>query len=139
MTSEPRSLLSRHRLRSTEGRLRILKLLASSARPLSAAEVHAGLGAEGPDLATVYRTLDRFAELSLAIAVRFGDGTRRFEIARGDHHHHMVCRLCGSVADLASCKIEPLEDLAMQRHGFRVESHSLELYGTCRRCAQSLQ
>ena len=137
--AECRTLLSRYRLRSTEGRVRILHLMASSPIPLSAAQVHRKLGEGRPDLATIYRTLERFAEVSLVRALRFGDGARCYEIARGEHHHHLVCTICGSVADLATCRVEPLEDLALHRYGFHVASHSLEFYGTCRECTRRPQ
>ena len=138
MTSlESRTLLRRHRLRPTAGRLRILDLLAEAAAPLSAAEVHDRLGEERPDLATVYRNLDRFAEARIVRPVRFEDGARRYEIAGGDHHHHLVCTSCGEVTDLASCRIEPFAEAAFRRHGFLVASHSLEFYGMCRKCARN--
>jgi Fur family ferric uptake transcriptional regulator len=134
---ESRALLSRHRLRPTAGRLGILDLLASSGSPLSAAEVHEGLGDGRPDLATVYRNLERFAAASIVRPVRFEDGARRYEIAGGDHHHHLVCTTCGEIEDLASCRIEPFAEAALHRHGFQVASHSLEFYGTCRKCSIS--
>jgi Fur family transcriptional regulator, ferric uptake regulator len=134
--TESRNVLTRHRLRSTDGRLRILRLLESAPVPLSAAQVHEGLGEDGPDLATVYRTLDRFSSASLISAVRFSDGTRRFEIARNTHHHHLVCTTCGSIADMGLCRVEPLVDHAFEQHGFTVASHSLEFYGTCRDCSR---
>src|SRR5512143_1283496 len=134
---ESGALLSRHRLRPTAIRLRILDVLDASRSPLSAAEVHARLGEGGPDLATVYRNLDRFAGASIVRPVRFADGTRRYEIARGGHHHHLVCTLCGEIEDLAPCGVELLEEAAIRQHGFHVASHSLEFYGTCRSCAQN--
>jgi Fur family ferric uptake transcriptional regulator len=138
MTSfESRALLNRHKLRPTAGRLRILNLLVASGSPLSAAEVHDKLGEERPDLATVYRSLDRFTAEAIVRPVRFEDGARRYEIAHGDHHHHLVCTSCGEIEDLASCRIEPFAQAAFDRHGFRVASHSLEFYGTCRKCSQT--
>lgn len=134
--TEHRALLNRHQLRPTTVRLQILDLLATSPSPLSAAVVHARLGEGRPDLATIYRNLDRFAAATIVRSMRFNDGTLRFEMAQGDHHHHLVCTRCGEIEDLASCRIEALADAAIQSHGFHVVSHSLEFYGTCRMCAQ---
>ena len=137
MRIDPRALLTRHRVRPTAIRLQMLDVLATSPAPLSAADVHSRLGEGRPDLATVYRNLDRFADEAIVRPVRFHDGTRRYEIAQGDHHHHLVCTMCGEVEDLAPCRIEAFTEAAIQRLGFRVASHSLEFYGTCRICAQN--
>jgi Fur family ferric uptake transcriptional regulator len=115
-------------------RIRILELLGDSPFPLSAGEVHARLGDDGPDLVTVYRTLERFAQVALARAVRLDDGVRRFEPADRIHHHHLVCTECGRVEDLDACLSAPLEERALEKHGFRVARHNLEFFGTCKRC-----
>ena len=132
---EARELLDRHGLRATRGRLRILDVLRSGSVPLSAGEVHESVGARILDLATIYRTLERFAAADLVRPVQLGDGIRRYEIADGDHHHHLVCTSCGAVEKLSNCQVASIEDLALREHGFRVASHTLELFGTCRGCA----
>src|SRR6187431_1051747 len=51
-----------------------------------------------------------------------------------EHHHHLVCLSCGSVEDTELCAT-PSQRSLTRRHGFRAESHELEIYGTCRRCS----
>ena len=132
---EARALLDRHGLRATRGRLRILDVLRAGSAPLSAGEVHESVGTGILDLATIYRTLERFAATDLVRPVQLGDGIRRYEIADGDHHHHLVCTSCGAVENLASCQVAAIEELALREHGFHVASHALEFFGTCRGCA----
>ncbi len=128
-------LLRDRSLRRTRRRLRIIEVLRDTPRPLTARELRAQLGEDSVDLATVYRTLERFVAASLANRVQLGDGTARYEIADRNHHHHLVCTICGAVESLATCQVGPLEDLALREHGFHVASHSLEFFGTCQGCA----
>jgi Fur family transcriptional regulator, ferric uptake regulator len=127
-------LLRDRALRCTQRRLRILEALRLATRPLTARELHGQLGGESIDLATVYRTLERFVEASLAHRLRLGDSAARYEIVEPNHHHHLVCTSCGAVEALADCRVGPLEDLALREHGFHVVRHSLEFFGTCHEC-----
>ena len=128
-------LLRQRSLRRTQRRLRILEALHGARRPLTARELWTQLGEGNVDLATVYRTLERFVAASLVDQVQLGDGIGRYEIAGRSHHHHLVCTVCGAIDSLATCGIGPIESIAMRERGFRVASHSLELYGTCQECA----
>jgi Fur family ferric uptake transcriptional regulator len=133
--SDPlRSLLVRHDLRATRGRLNVLAVLQSTARPLSAAEVHERLAPERADLATVYRSLESFADRSMVRPVVLRDGVRRFELAERKHHHHLICDRCGSVQDLAACNVSPFESMARDEHGFQVTDHAIEFFGICQGC-----
>ena len=129
----PRRILRHHRLRATPGRVRILEQLRGAPSPLSAAELRERIGPGGPDLATVYRTLERFVSVGIARTVLVEPTVRRFEIA-GSHNHHLTCTTCGWIAPLPICAIERMEKAARLDHGFEVEHHVLELFGTCQEC-----
>lgn len=90
----------------------------------------------GIGYATVYRTLKLLAESGVASERRFGDGLSRYELADDDddHHDHLICLGCGSITEFEEPRIEKLQDAVAERHGFRVESHRHELYGTCAAC-----
>jgi Fur family transcriptional regulator, ferric uptake regulator len=86
-------------------------------------------------VATVYRTMKLLAEAGLAHARNFGDGQTRYEAAVGKHHHdHLICTRCGAIVEFEDDRIEHLQDAVARRHGFRVTSHKMELYGLCRTC-----
>jgi Fur family ferric uptake transcriptional regulator len=86
-------------------------------------------------VATVYRTMKLLAESGLASARNFGDGQTRYEAALGRHHHdHLICTRCGTIVEFENDQIERLQDLVARKHGFRVASHKMELYGLCRAC-----
>ena len=85
----------------------------------------------GVGLVTVYRMLDLLSGLGLVRRLDLGDGPR-YELAE-DHHHHLICEDCGSVAEFEQCPLDPgrLPHLASN---FEVRAHSLEVYGTCADC-----
>lgn len=82
-------------------------------------------------MVTVYRTLDLFSELGLVRRLDLGDGAR-YELA-DDHHHHLICEECGTVAEFEQCPLD-LQRLPEIGSGFEVRAHSLEVYGTCPAC-----
>jgi Fur family ferric uptake transcriptional regulator len=114
-------------------------VLRGAGRPLRVSELHDSLGPDRPDLVTVYRTLDRFVESAIAKIVHLSDGIRRYELADQRHHHHLTCTECGRIEPLPFCGVSSLENLALQKHGFRVTDHMLELFGTCRECTGQQQ
>jgi Fur family ferric uptake transcriptional regulator len=89
-------------------------------------------------MATVYRTMKLLSECGLAHARNFGDGQTRYEAAIGRHHHdHLICTECGTIIEFENNRIEALQEMVARRHGFRVTSHKMELYGLCRSCQRS--
>lgn len=80
-------------------------------------------------LATVYRTIDLLRDAGFVRPLA-GAYVRCHE----GHHHHLVCTSCGSVEETELCGA-PSADVLRRRHGFRAESHELDVYGRCARCA----
>lgn len=99
-----------------------------------------GLVAATPGVgrATVFRTLRLLQDIGSLCQVVLDDGTLEYRITSGGHHHHVVCSQCSAVTDFAACDIDDLlTDLARQT-GYDIQSHRLEVYGRCARCAGDL-
>lgn len=87
--------------------------------------------------ATVYRTLSVLEESGFVEGLETGDGGRRFEHVLGhEHHDHMVCLRCEKIIEFRDDELERRQELAAKRVGFRIERHSLRMYGTCKACQQ---
>lgn len=92
------------------------------------------------DLASIYRTLELFVELKVVHAIEFGDGKRRYELIDDkNHHHHLVCNNCGKVEDIRLTIVEKMLSDVKTQSDFRVERHSLELFGLCINCQESFR
>ena len=81
----------------------------------------------GVGLVTVYRTLDLLSGLGVVRRLDLGDGPR-YELAE-DHHHHLICEGCGSVAEFEACSLETAR-LPQVWSDLEIKAHSLEVYGT---------
>ncbi len=118
-------------LKVTLPRVKILQILeASEHHHLSAEDVYKALMEAGEDvgLATVYRVLTQFETAGLVMRHNFDGGHSVFELARGEHHDHMVCVESGKVIEFHNEDIEKLQEQIAEKHGFQLTGHSLVLY-----------
>ena len=120
-------------LKVTLPRLKILQILESSEgghQHLSAEDVYRALLAAGEDvgLATVYRVLTQFESAGLVSRHNFETGHSVFELAKGEHHDHMVCMESGDVVEFTDSIIEDRQRQIAAEHGFEIVDHSLVLY-----------
>jgi Fur family transcriptional regulator, ferric uptake regulator len=88
----------------------------------------------GVGRATVFRTLDVLVGLRLLDRVHRPDGSHCYVNASPGHRHHLICSECGTVIEFHDCNVDDLVASLSTRTHFRIESHWLELYGTCERC-----
>ena len=123
-------------LRVTRQRLAVLH--AVHAEPHVAADVvvervRSDLGAISTQ--AVYDTLNALTERGILRRFEPAGSSMRFEISTGDNHHHLVCRSCGSVTDVACavgsipCAVPP--DTA----GVVVDEAEVTYWGLCAACA----
>jgi Fur family ferric uptake transcriptional regulator len=120
-------------LKVTLPRLKILQILESSgesSQHLSAEDVYLALRDAGEEvgLATVYRVLTQFESAGLVARHNFETGHSVFELAKGDHHDHMVCVSSGEVVEFTDPLIERRQREIAEAHGYELVDHSLVLY-----------
>lgn len=129
--------LREHGLRATHARIAIVKLLDASDVPLTLADIHEKVRAQGCDFATVFRFISILEEKELVQRVAWIDGTTRHEIRDRDghhHHHYLICRTCHKVEPLDECVVEQFESQIAKERGYSGLSHSLQLSGVCPDC-----
>ena len=105
----------------------------------TAQEIHASLHAAGDKigLATVYRTLQALAEAGEVDVLRTDDGEalyRRCESVK--HHHHLVCRQCGTTVEISGGGVETWAEQMAAEHGFTDLEHIFDVFGLCAECSQ---
>ena len=121
-------------LKVTLPRVKILQLLEQAEadnQHFSAEDVYRSLMDSGEDvgLATVYRVLTQFEAAGLVVRHNFEAGHSVFELAKGEHHDHIVCMETGEV-------IEFYDDIIEERQHKLVEepNPSWTQHGTQKRC-----
>jgi len=120
-------------LKVTLPRVKILQILENcqaERQHMSAEEVYDALRDAGEDvgLATVYRVLTQFESAKLVERHHFETGHSVFELAKGEHHDHMICEATGEVVEFADPVIERRQREIAEEHGFELIDHSLVLY-----------
>ena len=125
--------------RYTAKRRALVDALRSAGNPVAIAELadpRAGL-----PQSSVYRNLAVLEQAGAVLRVVTGEEFGRYELAEDltEHHHHLVCRSCGTVEDvtvpagLERSMARTVTDVA-DRVGFSAVSHRLDLIGICRNC-----
>ncbi|NYT23302.1 ferric iron uptake transcriptional regulator [Alcaligenaceae bacterium] len=125
-------------LKATFPRLKILDIFRrADERHQSAEDVYRTLIAEDVDigLATVYRVLTQFEQAGILVRSQFDGGKAVFELNDGDHHDHLICTYCNKVVEFSDTEIESRQYKVAEDHGFKLESHTMMLYGMCPECA----
>lgn len=126
--------LTRYGHRLTGPRRAVLDAIASAPAPFSIEEICEAV--PGVGRATTFRTVKLLQELDLVCRVPLEDGTVRYQLSRSNaHHHHLVCSGCGEVAEFSDKELDARIEVNAGTSGFRLESHSVELYGLCRTCS----
>jgi Fur family ferric uptake transcriptional regulator len=134
--------MAQHGLKNTRQRSLIIETFFHTGGHLSVEEVWNKVRSQDAkvSVATVYRTMKLLAECGLAHARNFGDGQTRYEAAVGrQHHDHLICTRCGTIVEFENDRIEAMQEAVARKHGFKVTSHKMELYGLCAKCRQATE
>jgi Fur family transcriptional regulator, ferric uptake regulator len=128
-------------VRATRQRAAISALLENLDDFRSAQELHDELRrrGEGIGLTTVYRTLQSMATAGLVDSLRTDTGEAVYRRCSDQHHHHLVCRACGSTVEISGGEAEVWAAEVARAHGFSDVSHTIEIFGVCGDCRSADQ
>lgn len=126
--------------RYSNGRRRVVAALSAASGPVTIPrllELDTALAQS-----SAYRNLAILEEVGAVTRIVTHDDHARYELAEGltdHHHHHLICTSCGDVADFElSAEVERSLQRAARSAGrkaeFRIDSHQLDLLGSCARC-----
>jgi Fur family ferric uptake transcriptional regulator len=136
--SGPRSVADELRgagLRVTAARVAILEAVRAGDH-LGAEAIAVGARERVGHVSTqaVYEALNALTNAGLVRRIEPAGSPARYEGRTGDNHHHLVCRVCGSVTDVdcvvgeAPC-LEPAGDA-----GYLVDEADVTFWGICPDC-----
>ena len=82
----------------------------------------------------VYDVLGALTGAGLLRRIQPRGSVARYEARVGDNHHHVVCRSCGTIADVdCAVGVAPCLD-AVEDHGFVIDEAEVIYWGTCPAC-----
>jgi Fur family ferric uptake transcriptional regulator len=83
----------------------------------------------------VYDVLRALTAAGLVRRIQPSGSVARYESRVGDNHHHVVCRSCGSLADV-DCAVGTTPCLtASDDHGFAIDEAEVIYWGLCPTCS----
>ncbi len=131
-------------MRMTNQREIILEELRNTTSHPTADELYLRVKERLPriSLATVYRNLEKMAELGLIQKIKTSGYQTRFD-GNPNFHYHIRCIYCGKIDDLPIRPIKALEDpehieLDGDLGGYKVVGFNLEFLGICPECMKTL-
>jgi Fe2+ or Zn2+ uptake regulation protein len=84
-------------------------------------------------LGTVYRNLQKLvSDKKLQVLMR---GRSQHFDPLVERHQHFICELCDRVYDVLIDNRREIRPVKLPHEGFKVTSHQLAFYGTCKHCA----
>jgi len=139
MSCEPdtASILRSSRQKLTPQRLLILSCARHAQGHITAPRIIELVRASYPyvDASTVYRTLSSAKELGLISETRIGGGDSLFEWIGSNRHHHLACRVCGSVSSLEEHHLDEVKATLKRVTGFEADLDHIAIHGVCKDCA----
>ena len=124
--------------RNTWQREAVRDALGDSDGFVSAQSLHASLkdGGSTVGLATVYRALADLATEGEADSLQ-QDGESLYRACTpGTHHHHLICRSCGTTVEITADEVEAWAQTVAAQHGFTQPRHVVDVFGYCPRCTR---
>ncbi|MBB3036939.1 Fur family transcriptional regulator [Hoyosella altamirensis] len=84
---------------------------------------------------TVYDVLKALTDTGLLRRIQPSGSVARYETRVGDNHHHVVCTLCGAIADV-DCAVGEAPCLAASdAKGFSIHEAEVIYWGVCPACS----
>lgn len=137
-TAELEQLLRGADLRVTRQRLAVLDTVYEHPH----ADTNSIIGVVREDLGdvshqAVYDVLRALTGAGLVRRIQPPGSVARYESRVGDNHHHLVCRSCGSIADV-DCAVGAAPCLtASDDHGYAIDEAEVVYHGLCPDCSSS--
>lgn len=135
MTHDPTHQLRECGLQVTAQRLAVLRAVAS--RPHCTADdvteaVRTEIGVISRQ--AVYDSLNMLVQKGLLRRIQPAGSSALYEDRVNDNHHHVICRRCGSTADV-DCAVGAAPCLAAAgAAGFRIDEAEVIYWGVCPQC-----
>ena len=86
---------------------------------------------------TVYRALAQLVDAGMLRRVARQEDRDVYEHDYGyPQHDHLICRKCGSLTEFRNTQIRDMLEQVASEHGFRMDSHRLEVTGICNDCCR---
>ncbi len=132
------TMLREHNLKATPQRLAIANVLHTNGH-ISIESLYEVMIKKfnSISLATIYKNINLMLENAFIQEVKLPDTKSVYELTK-DAHSHLTCQECGSIEDI-SLSLDAIISKMSQTSDFKVDSSSLVLTGSCKKCQLKLK
>lgn len=136
MASESADLFRQKGIQVTAQRLAVWRAVQARAHITADAVAEAARAEIGSiSLQSVYDALAVLVAEGLVRRIQPAGSPARFEARVADNHHHLICRVCGRMADV-DCHVGDAPCLtAADNQGFEIDEAEVIYWGRCPACA----
>lgn len=123
-------------LRVTRPRVAVLRAVHTLAHA-DTSSIIGGVRGDLPGVShqAVYDSLEALTAAGLVRRIQPAGTTARYDSRVGDNHHHLVCRSCGTIADVDCATGQAPCLTASHDHGFQIEEAEVIYWGVCAACS----
>src|SRR5579884_1818102 len=134
-------LLRQQGYRLTPQRHMILSVIQETDDHLSIEQIAERVQQRNPyvSLSTIYRTLELLRKLGLVRENHLPGEQPHYEAARGNAHHHLICRGCHATIHLDETLLGNLNERLQEEYHFHNLTLDLVAAGYCASCWQVMQ
>lgn len=142
IVAEIQAELRKRGYRASSNREKVLEVLNKAEKPLTIGEIYeraTKVSSKGDnqelDQSTAYRIIESLAKEAFVKVISLLEGHNRYELERGDHHHHFVCTECQAIIPVhLEAHLDNSEKQIEAEEGVTITNHSLEFFGICKSC-----
>ncbi len=89
--------------------------------------------------ATLYNTIDILLDCNLIRKHQFGKTHAQYEKSFSNRQHdHLICTNCDLLIEFCDPRIQSIKNVIEETTKFKINKHSLNLFGTCKDCQTKL-
>ena len=135
MTTNPAQFLRERGIHATAQRLAVLRVVTAHPH-VSADSVAVAAAADIGTISrqAVYDTLGLLSDRGIIRRIQPVGSPARYEDRIDDNHHHVVCRLCGRMADV-NCAVGYAPCLTAENDsGYEIDEAEVVYWGRCPQC-----
>lgn len=135
---EVEEILRERGLRVTEHRIAVLQAVSGAKTALTVQAIFDNLREKYMiDQATVYRNLNSLHEEGLLRRSDYNHGHAHYELEGGEPSHQIICSTCETIEKIDGVNIDDVVKKMIKKSTKfkKIATHSIEIYGYCKKCA----
>ena len=125
-------------LKNSKQREFILKILYENGGHLSPEDILmlAKENYKGASISSIYRILGFLEKEGFVQSIEVDKSGKKYEIAGGTHHDHIICVDCGKIIEFYNEEMEELQEKIAKQHGVKIVSHDMRIFALCKDCSK---